>query len=157
MIQVRATIDDALTKDALRNARREYRGVVSRVMRETAERTTLPRARAPLGRWAGDLIVKSSARQAYLTGRTAKAGRIIGLLDFGGVVRSTITPKGKGKRKGHKGLKMPDGKVRANVTTPRVYRGRRYLEAAVAGTIEAYERELLTGLLHSFDPLEHSP
>jgi hypothetical protein len=151
---VAAKVDDDASPVLRKAARRELGRHVKTGLRRAAERAVLPSARRRAVQHAGAagaaLIVRSRASSAYLTCRSARQGRIVGLLNFGGTVRTPIRPK-KGQ------AVVVNGQPVAQVTTPRVYHGAHFLERSVAETFPAFERILLTEVLKAFDPMQHQP
>lgn len=131
-------VDAQATLDALKTARREMRADLREGIIAAAEEITLPAARANIhtrtGRLAGSLVVRGTARNAYLTTRLRGSMRaMVGLLEFGGIVRTPIRP-----RKGHRAIRTPYG-PRSVVKTPRKYEPQGFMTRAVAetrGTVE---------------------
>lgn len=154
-IQITAKVDAARTTQTFKRARRDIDRRKKTGLRRAGERATLPAARRAARREAGPageaLEVKARSSHAFLTGRTLRQGRIIGLHNFGGVVRAPIKPR-RGKR-----AVVVGGQPVAQVTTPRVYRAKHFLEHAVDQTLPAFEQVLLTEVMKAFNPLDHTP
>lgn len=152
-IRINVTVDDDATP-VLRKARQKVRGRTNRAVKQLAERTILPaaRRRGRLGPFTSKLVVRTRyTGSAFLTGQTLKAGRAIGLLEFGGTRRDPIRPRKRGKQ----AVMTPRG-PRAAVLGPRKYKKRGLLIRTVEDLYPAYERELLGAVLEEFDPLETS-
>jgi hypothetical protein len=116
------------------------------------EKVALPEARrrAPhkSGRLRSSLVVKSRARDAVLTtSLTGKKARYIGLMEYGGTVRTTIEPKRK------KAIVI-NGQPVARVTEPRTYRARHFLSGAVDAKHREIDQALLDETLKAFDGFE---
>jgi len=161
-LDVKVVVDAERTTDAFKRARRDIRKRTKAGVKRAGERATLPTARARAVGHAGaagaGLVVKARSNTAYLTARSAKLGRIIGLHEFGGVVKAPIRPKAARRRKrpGRTAV-LVNGQPVAQVTTPRVYRARGFLRDAVRDTLPQFERILITEVLKAFDPLDHIP
>jgi hypothetical protein len=82
----------------------------------------------------------------------------VGLLEFGGTVRTPIEPKGKRRGKGGHApaIKTPYG-YRARVTGPRHYKGQFFLTHSVERHQDGIRTAILKQLMHLFDGLEHTP
>lgn len=154
-IQITAKVDADRTTETFKRARRDIGRRKKTGLKRAGERATLPAARRAARREAGPagdaLVVRARSSHAYLTARSARLGRIIGLHNFGGVVRAPIKPK-RGKR-----AVVVNGQPVAQVTTPRVYQAKHFLERAVEQTLPEFEGILLTEIMAAFDPLEHTP
>lgn len=151
-IRITAVVDDDATP-VLRRVRRDVRKRTATAVKQLGERTILPaaRRRGRLGPFTSRLVVKSRGSYAFLTGSTLKAGRVIGLLEFGGTRYDVIRPRRKNKH----AVMTPYG-PRAAVKGPRRYRRRGLLVSTIEQLYPTYERELLDAILTEFDPLEHT-
>lgn len=169
MIRVQARIEGVeKTSDEFKEARKDIYRRTKRGLKEAGERTILPIARRSTERETprdgGDVVVKTTASYAYLTCRTKKAGRIVGLLNFGGTLRDPIQPRVRaGVPRRARGDKRRPGAVKfgnvivARVERPRRYTGAHFLERARDQGMDEYGRVLLVDLMHAFDGLEHTP
>jgi hypothetical protein len=115
--------------DEFQRARRDVDKRLRIGLRTAGEKVALPEARrrAPVktGRLRSSLTVKSRARDAVLTtSLTGKRARYVGLLEYGGTVRTTIEPK-------RKQAVVVNGQPVARVTGERHYRARHFLSGAV--------------------------
>jgi hypothetical protein len=182
VIRIEATVDADQATDAFKHARRDiYRRTKSGI-KHAGERTILPKARRGVTRRtpvvASQLIVKTTTTDGYLTARTVKQGRKIGLLNFGGTVDAPIVPKAAQKKiaatgtrggayKGEIGGRKFNfrgkraiafgGIVVSQVNKARRYRGSHFLEKARDEGLEEFGQALLPSILMAFEPLEHTP
>jgi hypothetical protein len=102
------------------------------------------------GRLRSSLVAKSRAKDAVLTTSLAgKRARYVGLLEYGGTVRSAIEPKRK------KAL-VVNGQPVARVTGERHYKARHFLSGAVDAKRPQIEQALLDETLKAFDGFETS-
>ena len=144
------------TSDEFKRARREVYRRARRGIKAAGEKSILPHARrettqhSPVA--AGQVIVKTTTGDGFLTAQTVKQGRKLGLLNYGGTVRDPIKPKRKKQAVAFGGV------VVAQVNTARVYHGTHFLEKARDEGFPEYERLLLTEVMRAFDPdFEHTP
>lgn len=160
---VRATIEGAdRTSDAFKQARRDVYRRARAGIKRAGERAILPGARrgtaagSPID--AGQVVVKTTGSYGYLTCRTVKAGRVVGLLNFGGTLTDPIIPRGRRLKsgRGKKAIAF-GGIVVSQVTTARKYDGKHFLERARDAGFPVYERVLLEEVMRAFDPVEHAP
>lgn len=160
---VRATITGAdRTSATFKEARRDIYRRAKRGIKAAGERAILPRARAATGKASpiagSQVVVKTTSSYGYLTCRTVKAGRIVGLLNFGGTVSEPIIPRGRRLKsgRGKKAIAF-GGIVVSQVTTARHYGAKGFLERARDAGFPLYT-EILTGeVMRAFDGLEHQP
>jgi hypothetical protein len=133
-VDVAYHIDVSGPKEALRAAERAARREMRAALREAGEDTVLPVARARA--WSvidNRIVIRSSTRAAWLTtSGPAKYGRIAGLMEFGGTVRTIVRPRTA------QALSTPAG-PRAAVKRPRHYKPRGILQFAVRSRLGAYE------------------
>ena len=152
MIRIEATVDADQATDAFKRARRDIYKRAKSGIKRAGERTILPRARRGMAGKApvvsSQLVVKTTAR--YLTAKSVKEGRKLGLLNFGGTVREPILPT-------HKRALAFNGIVVSQVNTVRRYRGAHFLEEARDAGLEEFGEVLLPSILMAFEPLEVSP
>lgn len=140
---------DALTAtNEFKAARKDLNRRTKDGFRAAGEKVALPSAKRNAaglkvaGRSvAGSLIVRPTARTAYLTSNLRGIlGRAVGLQEFGGTVRTIIRPKKA------KALRI-NGGFAASVTTPRHYKGKHFLSDSVTHNrpriAEAVKREIL--------------
>jgi hypothetical protein len=137
-VRVEAHVDAVKSTEAFKQARRDVNARLRDGLRAAGEKVALPEARrlAPskTGELASSLAVKSTARSASLTtSLRGKKGRRVGLLEFGGTVKTQILPrKAKALYFG--------GRFAARVTAPRTIRGRHFLTRAVHEQLPEIER-----------------
>lgn len=160
---VRATVSGAdRTSQEFKEARREVYRRARTGIKRAGERAILPRARSATAGASpvagGQVVVKTTSSHGYLTCRTVKAGRIVGLLNFGGTVAGPIIPRGRRLKsgRGKKAIAF-GGVVVSQVNTARRYRGKHFLEQARDAGFPLYERVLLEEVMRAFDPLDHTP
>lgn len=139
----------------------QFKGVQARVrtrtreiIRQAAEDTVLPRAKATARPYAvndrsltGAVTIAKGVRRdgAVLTTRLrGPLGRAVGLLEFGGTVRTTIRPRGK------KALAFGGQHPVANVKTPRHYHARLFLTAARDAALPAFGQDVRDRLVGEF-------
>jgi hypothetical protein len=99
-VRVQVKVDATKATEEFQRARRDVDKRLRIGLRTAGEKVALPEARrrAPVktGRLRSSLTVKSRARDAVLTtSLTGKRARYVGLLEYGGTVRTTIEPKRK--------------------------------------------------------------
>ena len=154
MIRIEATVDADQATDAFKRARRDIYKRAKSGIKRAGERTILPRARAGMRSKApvvaSQLVVKTTASDGYLTAKSVKEGRKLGLLNYGGTVREPILPTRK------RALSF-NGIVVSQVNTVRRYRGSHFLEEARDAGLEEFGEALLPSILLAFEPLEHRP
>ncbi|PTL55752.1 hypothetical protein [Paraconexibacter algicola] len=145
---VHANIDTTDPVRALREVEARLPDTTKAAVVKVAGRVVEPRARADaakhVGRFASAVTVKEGRNGAYLTGGTGLPGRVIGLAEFGGTVRTPIRPKRRAA------VRTPQG-PRAAVLGPRTYRAREFLVGAVEATDEQTRREVLSEILLDFE------
>lgn len=136
-------------KEARKKLRRDVRGVVIRI----GTKVILPAAKAGAPSVAKHaLTVKASGSSGYLGVKgNRKFDRILGLWNFGGVVKTPIKPRHK------QALALGGGIVRASVTTPRKHKGTHHFERIVAQRSPRYFEELTREIMDFFSPLQHTP
>lgn len=121
--------------EEFKTARRSIVANSHRIVGEVGAETIVPGAVALAPSFIkSTLVVKPGVRNsAYLTSiLRGKRGRAVGLLEFGGTVRTTILPKHKGSGKHGAALGFRGGQVAvAAVYTPRKYRGKHFMTRAV--------------------------
>jgi len=149
------------TSDAFKKARRQMYREVRRGLKSAGEETILPVARrlaahsSPVN--PNNVVVKTTAQYAYLTGKTKKSNRIIGFLNFGGsqpgAGDSNLPLLPRKKR-----ALVVNGQPVANVKTRRRIKGKHFLEQARAAQFDNYA-DVLTKkfVMKTFDPLDHTP
>jgi hypothetical protein len=154
-IRVTATISgvDSTTAE-FKQARREVYRRTQRGIKQAGEKAILPHARRETASDSptdpGQIVVKTTSQYGYLTTRTKKAGRIVGLLNFGGILHAPVVPK-------KKQAVAFGGVVVAKVTSPRHYKGKHFLEKSIIQGLPMYTTVLLKEIMHAFDGLEHTP
>jgi hypothetical protein len=148
------------TSETFKQARRDIGRDLRTQVVETADNVVLPTAKTRAtnlkvkGRGvAASLVVrKGPGNAAYLTtSMRGINGRVIGLQEFGGTVRTRILPKKPGGA-----IRTPWG-PRASISGPRHYKGRHFLTGAVKTKYPEFERRLLKDLMQAFSPLDHTP
>lgn len=153
-VRIEVHVDAAKATEEFQHARRDMDKRLRVGLRTAGEKVALPEARrrAPTktGRLRSSLTVKSRARDAVLTtSLTGKKARYVGLLEYGGTVRTTIEPKRK------KAL-IVNGQPVARVTGERHYRARHFLSGAVDARREQIQQALLDETMKAFDGFETS-
>jgi hypothetical protein len=153
-VRIQVKVDASKATDEFQRARRDVDKRLRIGLRTAGEKVALPEARrrAPVktGRLRSSLTVKSRARDAVLTtSLTGKRARYVGLLEYGGTVRTTIEPK-------RKQAVVVNGQPVARVTGERHYRARHFLSGAVDAKRSQIEQALLDETLKAFDGFETS-
>lgn len=143
--------------EVLKAAKREVKKRMKAGMADAAKSEVLPavQRRAPqIVRHA--LTVKPTVKGPKITTTgPRKFDRITGLLNFGGTVKSVIAPT---ESSGHQALVIGSGGViRARVTKPRKYRGKRFIEQGIAVSFSSFEATVLNEVMASFNGIPHSP
>jgi hypothetical protein len=153
-------IDYGQVDNVLKAARKSVAKQTKLGMKRAGEVATLPRVRAAAATAfpavsVASLTVRARAKEAYVTTQGPKLNdRITGLLEFGGVVTTQITPKESGQT----GLPIGSGGIiRASVNAPRTYRGKGAIRAGVAASVPTFESILLDYVVDAFDPIPHTP
>lgn len=151
-VRVDVKIDAEKASDDFKAARRQVDRRLREGLKTAGEKVALPEARrrAPVktGRLKASLVVKSRARDAVLT--TSLAGekaRYVGLLEYGGTVRTPIEPT-------KKQALVVNGQPVARVSGPRHYKARHFLSGAVEGKRSQIEQALLDETMKAFDGFE---
>jgi hypothetical protein len=87
------------------------------------------------------IVRRSTARVRLTTNARGMNRRILGYLNFGGTIRTTLKPTGR-----RKAIRMPDGRFVAQIRTPRSFQGLHFMEQArdqhVRELRRRYRREL---------------
>lgn len=156
-MDVRVRVDDAAAREALKEVRRDANRAMRDGLVDAAETTVLPKARAfaprKTGKLAASLVVRRSGSRVYLTtGLNGKEARRVGLLEFGGTVRSEIRPKRKRSRRGRgrPAALAFGGRFVSRVTTPRRYRGRHFMTRGVEAGLPGFTRQAAKSVLVAF-------
>jgi len=158
-IVVKVDVESDRTSEAFKQARRDSYRRTRHALKVAGETVVLPavkvRARRYAGRFADTIVIKTKPSSAYLTCKTAKQGRIIGWLNFGGTRTESIKPRRR------KALAF-NGDVVGRVDTPRSIPRRpaprdRFMTPVVQERLGEFSDVLLRELMQGFDPLEHSP
>jgi len=137
-VKVTTKVESEAVVRRLQAQRRAMGQDVKRLGKNAAEARVLPTARAaaPGTRIAATLFVRSTTRRVYLSTRArGQLRRVVGLLEFGGTVRTPIVPR-KAQAL-HFG-----GRFASRVTTPRHYRARAFMRGAVHLRQGAFSAEL---------------
>jgi hypothetical protein len=153
-VRIKVRVDASKADAVFKQARKEVNSRTKVGLIEGGHAAILPRvlvgAPAPFRTF---LTVKATSRRAYVTTQgPARNDRALGLLNFGGTVRAKIVPDKK------QALALRGtGVVVANVTTPRKYHGKHFIERGIESGLPELERIMLPTLMKSFDGLDHTP
>lgn len=93
------------------------------------------------------LITKATTKRMYVTTQGSKVNdRTTGLLNFGGIVTTAIAPKTE------KAIAWggPSGVVVSQVTTPRHYKGKHFIETGIAERMPAVEDAMESSVMEAF-------
>lgn len=147
-----AQIDAHRATDEFKAARRDLNRRTRDGLKTAGENVALPEAkrRAPhkTGRLRSRLVVKATSRRAYLTtSLRGKAGRYVGLLEFGGTVKGAIKPTRA------KALSTPWG-PRGAVYGDRTYRPRAFMRGAVLAKQTQIAYAIRDEVIKAFDGFE---
>lgn len=148
-------VEDDEVREALEQARRRLRRETGRMLAAAAEKTVLPEAqrRAPKSHGiSASLVVRARALGAYLTtSKRGKIGRLAGLLEYGGTVRTHILPtRQRRRRQGRRPAVMTPQGPRYAVRAPRTYAGKLYLTTAVSERFRDFTDEVQDKHLEAF-------
>lgn len=153
-LQVGVEVDAERASLEFKQARRDINQRTRLALKAAGEKVALPSARERGARFkvagrpvAASLVVRSTTRSAYLTtSMRGKLGRAVGLLEFGGTVKTVIRPRRA------KAILTPYG-PRAYVKGPRHYHGHHFMTDAVADNVSRIEDVILDEILKAFDGL----
>lgn len=148
-----AKVDASEAIQGMRRARREAGKLAKGAQREAAEEAILPEARRRAPTFARSRIAARARRtSAFLaTSLPARLDRVVGLLEFGGAIRTPLRPK---KRRA---LRLRDGSFVMAVNKPRKIEAKRLLQGAVEARFGDYQEALVPKLMRAFDDFEHTP
>jgi hypothetical protein len=142
--------------EVLRAAKREVKKRLKEGMGEAAEETVLPKVRAEAPHVIRDaIVIKPAVKGPKVTTTGPRIfDRITGLLNFGGYV---VTPLAPVATEGHQALSIGPGVIRARVTKPRHYHGKRFVERGIELAFSEFEDRVLSAVMQSFDGIPHEP
>ncbi len=149
-MEIRIRVDASPTSAQFKVVRRELNARLKAGTVAGVEKYALPRVRAVAPSVVRPyLTAKASvSRGGYITTRGPRQGdRITGLLNFGGTVRAPIRPQEADA------LTIPGVGLRASVTGPRTYRGKRFIEQGILEAKPGLEDAVLEEIMDSFGPL----
>lgn len=153
-MELRARVEGLQTVEQLKEARRQITTKTREGLREAGQRAILPpvRRRAPAV-ISPNMRTGATSRAGYVTTLGSRTqDRIAGLLNFGGLVTTQIFPKRKqALTVGRTGI------IRASVTRPRHYIGKRFIERGMEEGLPELERITLQKLMESYEGLSHTP
>ena len=152
-VRIAVSVDAERASLQFKEARHEVNSRTREGLRLAGERVALPEAKLRAGNLkvagvvtASTLIVRPTTRDAYLTtSLKGKAGRAVGLQEFGGVVSTLIVPK-------NRQAVVVNGQPVAQVATPRHYTGRRFMTSAVAAKKQDIAEAVRDEILKAFEP-----
>ena len=148
----RVRVDAAKTSEEFRRARREIRGKASQGLKEAGQRAILPPVkRAAPAVVSPYLTTKANSTSARITtlGPRVK-DRIVGLLNFGGLVSTKIVPK-KRSALHIRGTTIFVSQVgNGQRARGRRYRGKHFIERGIASGYPSFERILVKTVLSAF-------
>lgn len=155
-IRIDVQIVDAAGPE-LKAASRKIVAATRRGIKTAGEKAILPHARHVIDERTpvspGQLVVKTTTRDGYLTVTRRKDARKVGYLNYGGKLKA-VEPK---KRKAI-AFKGKDGRtVIVRRTAVRKHEGGRFLEKAVEDRFPQYRDILLEEIMAVFGDLEHTP
>lgn len=143
--------------DQLREARKLINKRVKEGLSEAGRYAILPYVRADA---AGDfpkeavaaITTKATSRRGYVTTRGSRTlDRIVGLLNFGGLITTPIYPTDA------QAIKVGNtGELRAVVRGFRRYRGKHVIERAMQLAVPKMEDVMSAEIMHAFDGLPHT-
>lgn len=151
--QVRVVVNADRASDEMKQARRDINQRMKEALIAAGKQVALPAARAVAWRFAKPMLtVKATRSSAYVTTQgNRKLGRAVGLLEFGGTVRTVIRPKNA------QALLVGPDVIRSEVTTPRRYMPSLRMTAAVHARKSQIEDAMLGHVMHAFDGFPHNP
>lgn len=138
----------------MRNARRDAGKRAKAAQQIAAERAIVPEGNRVVPSLArGHVVAKARRSFAFIgTNLPLKRDRIVGMLEFGGVIRGAISPRRKGGA-----LRLKDGSFVARVNKPRKIEAKHMLQGAVQRRFDDYTDALAPELMKAFDDFEHTP
>lgn len=145
-LSISVKIDAERTSDEFKRIRRDTRRIAGEAAVAAGEKVALPAARrhAP-GFIRTTLYVKRRGTDAVLTTRLpGKKGRVVGLLEYGGTVRTVIRPKNG------QAILTPEG-PRAAVNKPRKYKGKHFMSDAIHKNRRQIDEAILEETMKAFD------
>lgn len=148
-LKISVKIDADRTSDEFKRIRRNARATAGEAAMRAGEKVALPAARrgAP-GFIRTTLYVKRRGTSAVLTTRLpGKKARVVGLLEYGGTVRTVIKPKGA------RALSTPQG-PRAAVSGPRTYKGKHFMSDAIHKHRRQIDEAILEETMQAFENFE---
>jgi hypothetical protein len=137
------------TSDEFKQIRRGARKTAGDAAQAAGEKVALPHAKrhAP-GFIKTTLVSKRRGTSATLTTRLpGKKARVVGLLEYGGTVRTRIVPRNG------QAIVTPQG-PRAAVNKPRRYKGKHFLTDAVYKNRRQIDEAILEETLRAFDDFD---
>lgn len=142
--------------EVLRAAKREVKQRLKTGMLAAAEDHILPGVRtAAPSIVEGALTIKGAVKGPKVTTQgPRKFDNIAGYLNFGGVIKAPIAPKGKD---GHQALNLGGGIVRARVTKPRSHKGSLFIERGIDAGFTNFSDAVLEDVMQSFNGIPHEP
>jgi hypothetical protein len=152
-VRVGVKVDADKASGEFRQARRDINHQLRQALKKAAEHDALPAARVAAPAFAVPyLIAKATSRSAYITARGPRwVGRALGLLEYGGTVRTPIVPRDA------EALSIGPDIAVARVDTPRHYHPSLRLTKAVELRRPRIEESILREVMHAFDGLPHTP
>lgn len=148
-LRIAVKIDHERTSAEFKQIRRNVRETAGDAAMAAANRVALPDAKrhAP-GFIRSTLIAKRRGASAVLTtALPGKKARVVGLLEWGGTVRTRILPRNG------QAILTPQG-PRAAVNAPRDYKGKHFLYGSIVRRRREIDAAILEETLKAFDDFE---
>lgn len=151
---VRARFEDFGTKEELKEGRRLLREKTKEGLKEATQRAVLPVAKRGAPAIAAQaLTTKAVPKGAFITTiGPRKLDKIVGLLNFGGQPRDIIRPK-RARGLHIRGTEIWAGAIGAEGRPRARYKGKHFLEKAIADALPAFEAITEQKILEAFGTL----
>ncbi len=148
-IKISIKVDADRTSAEFKRIRRDANRIAGDAAMRAGEKVALPDAkrRAP-GFVKSTLVAKRRGKTAVLTtSLPGKKARVVGLLEYGGTVRTVIRAKEGGA------LRTPDG-PRAAINQPREYKGKHFFTDAIEKNRREIDEAILEETMQAFNDFE---
>lgn len=149
-MEIRIRIDESPSTAQFKVVKKELNARLKAGMVKGAEKAVLPKVLAVAPSVVRPYLTAKAAasKGAYITTRGPRQGdRIVGLLNYGGVVRAPIFPKEA------QALAIPGIGLRASVRKPRVYTGKGFIQRGILNAKPGLEDAVLEEIMDSFGDL----
>jgi hypothetical protein len=151
-IRIQARVEGVdKTSAEFKQARRQIQGKQRKGVRQAGEEAVQPLARRTVERHApvaaNQIVIRSTTTTAYIAVRQRRASRIVGWLNYGGILPAVTVRK----KRAMVFTSKTGEKVFTRRIGPRRTEGRHFLEQARDQGLPEFERILLARIMESFD------